>query len=72
MKTEYQVVYCYTCESLAKTVEVNIEMGWRPIGGVAVYWNDTQAKFYQAMVRETGKPRPTFAALCLGAEREAG
>ena len=52
---QYKVVFAEnTGTELAKKVQTQIKMGWKPIGGVAVVADQGTGvlRFYQAMIKE--------------------
>jgi hypothetical protein len=49
MMTDYQVIKETSIEELQLRVEILMEKGWEPLGGLAVYKNELRVFFCQAM-----------------------
>lgn len=53
---EYKVIIAYDGDTLVKRVELNMKLGWEPIGGIAMTQSrvvmGTEVTWAQAMIRK--------------------
>jgi hypothetical protein len=51
-RARYYIVKAKTREELIQKVDVRLEAGWYPTGGLVVFKNDTEYYYLQAMIWE--------------------